>query len=465
MQHADQVDPLYPVPPQDPIREAAAPGDHINALRQEAFDYVPPTVNKKRGAAVYDTNDQAFGFAVDPTSADEELSHVRWVRFADRQTSSTPHKPHMDIPDVSGIYPHEDEVGPSIGNENNVQPLSHGFVPSTNLDASLAAFASEFKKIKEPKIPKLKGGYSSDAALFFNSWSKDIQACVTGHRLSDLEAIQLVKETAEGGALKEIQFYLDTSPNVSYNGLMSHLEVAYTSGEDASIISRDFYGRVQKPRESEENFADDLQVLARKLIHFRPNFRYEVDNALKQQYASGLNDTYYSSIAHGLLQQHQRASFTEFRSILAKVLGVRAKRTKPTSVTTSAVSGPANNSSNNDANLTKSQKKHHKWKTNTQAIAEIQNKLDAAIAQNQQYQEILKPDALKKVITQAVASSSPPKTQASTNPFNKPYLGKPRPPQMMPGVDGTLDPSLECRYCKDKGHWANNCKKVKLKEE
>ena len=39
-----------------------------------------------------------------------------------------------------------------------------------------------------------------------NSWSKDIQACVTGRRLSDLEAIQLVKETAEGGALKEIQF-------------------------------------------------------------------------------------------------------------------------------------------------------------------------------------------------------------------------------------------------------------------
>ena len=241
MQYDDQVDPSYPVPPQDHIGDAT-PGDCINALRQEAFDYVPPTVNKKRGAAVYDTNDQAFGFAVDPTSADEELSHVRWVRFADRQTSSTPHKPRMDIQDVSGIYLHEDEVGPSAVVGNNVPPPSHGFVPNTNLDASLAAFASKFKKIKEPKIPKLKGGYSSDGALFFNSWSKDIQACVTGHRLSDLEAIQLVKETTEGGALKEIQFYLDTSPNVSYNGLMSHLEVAYTSGEDASIISQDFYG-------------------------------------------------------------------------------------------------------------------------------------------------------------------------------------------------------------------------------
>ena len=206
----------------------------------------------------------------------------------------------MDIPDVSGIYPHEDEVGPSVVDGNNVQPHSHRFVSSTNLDTSLAAFASEFKKIKEPNIPKLKGGYSSDAALFFNSWSKDIQACVTGHRLSDLEAIQLVKETAEGGALKEIQYYLDTSPNVSYNGLMSHLEIAYTSGEDASIISRGFYGWVQKPRETEENFADDLQVLAHKLIHSSiQTSGLKWIMLLSNSMPVGLNDTYYSSIAHG----------------------------------------------------------------------------------------------------------------------------------------------------------------------
>ena len=83
---------------------------------------------------------------------------------------------------------------------------------------------------------------------------------------------------------------------------------------------------------------------------------------------------------------------SEFHSILASTCstGVRAKRTKSTSVTTSAVSGSANNHQiNNDANLTKSQKKHHKWKTNTQANSRNSNKLDAAIAQNQQYQEIL----------------------------------------------------------------------------
>ena len=46
LQHADQVDPSYPIPPQDHIGDTT-PGDHINVLRQEIFDYVPPTVNKR----------------------------------------------------------------------------------------------------------------------------------------------------------------------------------------------------------------------------------------------------------------------------------------------------------------------------------------------------------------------------------------------------------------------------------
>ena len=154
--HADQVDPSYPVPPQDHIGDAT-PGDHINALRQEAFDYVPPTVNRKRVLQSMILMIKHLTLQLIPHQLMRKLSHVRWVHFADRQTSSTPHKPCMDIPDVSGIYPHEDEVGPSVVSGNNVQSPSHGFILSTNLDASLAAFASEFKKIKEPKIPKLKG--------------------------------------------------------------------------------------------------------------------------------------------------------------------------------------------------------------------------------------------------------------------------------------------------------------------
>ena len=34
--------------------------------------------------------------------------------------------------------------------------------------------ASEFKKLKEPKLAKLRGGYSSEASLFFQRWAKDV---------------------------------------------------------------------------------------------------------------------------------------------------------------------------------------------------------------------------------------------------------------------------------------------------
>ena len=49
---------------------------------------------------------------------------------------------------------------------------------------------------------------------------------------------------------------------------------------------------------------------------------------------------------------------------------------------------------------------------------------------------------------------------SNTNPFGKPYLG----PQVTPGADGSLNPTLSCRYCKDTGHKVNNCTKVKQKE-
>ena len=45
-------------------------------------------------------------------------------------------------------------------------------------EVSLAAVmqtAKEFRRLKDSKIPKLKGGYSSDVGLVFCSWRMDIQ--------------------------------------------------------------------------------------------------------------------------------------------------------------------------------------------------------------------------------------------------------------------------------------------------
>ena len=43
---------------------------------------------------------------------------------------------------------------------------------------SLQLVAEEFRKIREPKISKLKGGYLANAMLVFNSWLKDIKMCI-----------------------------------------------------------------------------------------------------------------------------------------------------------------------------------------------------------------------------------------------------------------------------------------------
>ena len=54
-----------------------------------------------------------------------------------------------------------------------------------------------------------------------------------------------------------------------------------------------------------------------------------------------------------------------------------------------------------------------------------------------------------------------PHASQNTNLFGKPYLGPPREPQVTPSADGSLNPALSCKYCKDTGHDISNCAKVK----
>ena len=61
-------------------------------------------------------------------------------------------------------------------------------------DVGLHVAAHKFQKMWEPKISKLKGGYSSSARLVFESWLKDIHFHVEDRQLMQREAIQLVKD-------------------------------------------------------------------------------------------------------------------------------------------------------------------------------------------------------------------------------------------------------------------------------
>ena len=74
-----------------------------------------------------------------------------------------------------------------------------------------------------------------------------------------------------------------------------------------------------------------------------------------------------------------------------------------------------------------------------------------------------KPNTYQKPTNPFIPSQQKPQASQNTNPFGRPYLGPPREPQVTPSADGSLNPALSCKYCKDTGHDISNCAKVKEK--
>ena len=68
--------------------------------------------------------------------------------------------------------------------------------------------------------------------------------------------------------------------------LLEHLLAAFASAEDKAVIKSEFYVREQLSKESEDDFAEALQLL----LMVNPNFRAECNSALINQFTSGLHD-------------------------------------------------------------------------------------------------------------------------------------------------------------------------------
>ena len=82
--------------------------------------------------------------------------------------------------------------------------------------------------------------------------------------------------------------------------LLKHLSIAFQGGNDEANILAKFYSRKQYSKESEEAFADELQLLARKVISKKPNFRVNLDTMLKQRYVNQLYDHSNVSISENI---------------------------------------------------------------------------------------------------------------------------------------------------------------------
>ena len=65
-------------------------------------------------------------------------------------------------------------------------------------------------------------------------------------------------------------------------------------------------------------------------------------------------------------------------------------------------------------------------------------------------------------MTKAVSSMTVQSCLTSTSKDNQyqgasSFIGRPRPPQLEHGANGTLLPSMTCNYCKDTRHFKDNC--------
>ena len=122
----------------------------------------------------------------------------------------------------------------------------------------------------------------ADAELMFWSWHVDIEAHIVDCDLDNSAALQLIKDQTLESVHCKVEYQLNLCGWViNCCELLKHLSATFQGGEDEAHILAEFYSQAQKPKESEEIFVAELQLLTHKVISKRPAFREGLDTTLK----------------------------------------------------------------------------------------------------------------------------------------------------------------------------------------
>ena len=458
-----RTSPERPQPQSPPI----SPPHNLAQLRDEVQDVLPGTVNIVRGAA--DRVGQVPDLGNLPTFRGDTLEDILVEQQEEEEVPVTPQRRvrfQTSTPIVRPVEQPRERIQTSKVSQVPSMEKSLPRYPEVRdlyeegFSQSLQAAATKFKKLREPKVAKFKGGYSSDASLVFQSWLKDIRVYTIEHHLSQWEAIQLVKDYTSEQARSEVEYYLGLTPKQeqSFQGLIDHLSLTFQSCKTVSSLIADFYNWCQRTRETEDAFADELQILVRKIIARKPEFINEANQALKHQFAQNLRDPYFRVVARGqCLSSPDSKSFTQFRGRLALMFNSQGKQHVRANVTTAAVeSGDSEHLSHN------SRQRQNKIDAQAAEIAQMKTELNKALQENKQLKSLFSPDKIVEAMTKAVSSmtvqSHPTSTSKGTQYTGaSSFIGRPRPPQLAHGANGTLLPSITCNYCKDTRHFKDNC--------
>ena len=167
------------------------------ALWDEVFNIIPGTVNQRRGAAQYNSQDQAFSFQ----------KQVRFEQGSSPDLGSTA-SPDPGLQPQSSMPHSVATAKPNLRHLSQI-PFQSGVQDAATIamevSAATAAQASkEFWHMREPKITKLKGGYSSDAKLIFRSWQADVLVHIQDCELDNQATLQLIKDQTQDSARHEV---------------------------------------------------------------------------------------------------------------------------------------------------------------------------------------------------------------------------------------------------------------------
>ena len=262
-------------------------------------------------------------------------------------------------------------------------------------------------------------------------WLKDIWVYNLEHHLSQREAIQLVKDYSSEQARSEVEYYLGLTPKEeqSFQGLIDHLSLAFQSCEMVSSLIVDFYNHSQKTRKTEDAFADELQVLVRKIAAQKPKFKIEANQALKHQFTRNLRDSYFRVVARGqCLSSPDCKSFTQFRDQLAFMFNSRGKQHMKASLTISAVdSGDSQDHLSHNSG-------RRQTKINAQAaeITTMKTELNKALQENKTLKSLFSPEKMVEAMSKAVSAMTmqghPTSSRGTQYQGASNYIGRPRQP-------------------------------------
>ena len=437
--------------PQSP---PTSPPHNLARLRGEVQDVLPGTVNTIRGGA--ERVGQVPDLGNPPTLGGSTLEDIL-VEDQEEDVPVTPQRRFQFATSTPIVRPVEQSREKIQTSRVPQAPSTEYSLPKTpnardlyeeGFSQSLQAAATKFKKLREPKVAKFKGGYSSDASLVFQSWLKDIQVYTIECHLSQQEAIQLVKDYTSEQARSEVEYYLGLTPKEeqSFQGLIDHLSLTFQSCKTVSSLIADFYNQFQKTRETEDAFADELQILVRKIVAHKLEFIHEANQALKHQFAQNLRDPYIGVVARGqCLSSPGSKSFTQFRGRLTLMFNSWGKQQHArVNVTSAAVeSGDSEHLSHN------SRQRQNKIDAQAAEIAHMKTELNKALQENKQLKSLFSPNKMVEAMTKAVSSMTMQSCLTSTSKGTQyqgasSFIGRPRPPQLTHGADGTLLPSMTC---------------------